>query len=283
MEHTLTNTCCTMGIWNRAVICLILLLTTPAVIRPVITDQTIPDITDQNFINDCVGEHNQGRSNVNPPASNMRYMSWDEGLAVTARAWARNCLFVHNIYLRDSSKVHPVFKSVGENLWAGTWFRVKDAIHAWVNELQHYTYETMSCSKVCGHYTQVVWGNSYKVGCAVQFCPKGIKETTFSHKPGYIFVCNYATAGNYRGQKPYITGSPCSNCSGEKCENKLCRNSTRDALKRYNWTPSWDPALSECGSFCKAVLITRPVSLLIIFISVYCIQHYYPNLFAYTS
>ncbi|KAK3544985.1 hypothetical protein QTP86_031007, partial [Hemibagrus guttatus] len=75
----------------------------------------LPDITDQQFIESCVNEHNHARSNVNPPASNMRYMTWDEGLAVLARKWARGCLFQHN-----PQRKHPVLPSVGENIWAGT-------------------------------------------------------------------------------------------------------------------------------------------------------------------
>ncbi|XP_072530177.1 GLIPR1-like protein 1 [Salminus brasiliensis] len=268
-----------MGTWSRALTWIILLLTTPAL---TINNSPLPDITDQTFISVCVTEHNRHRSAVQPPASNMRYMTWDEGLAVTARAWARNCLFIHNTHLKEKGKAHPVFTSLGENLWAGTKFSLKSAIEGWVNEVKDYQYNTMSCNKVCGHYTQVVWASTYKVGCAVQFCPNGVEQTTFHPTPAVLFVCNYATAGNYKHQKPYSTGQECSECSGEQCENKLCRDAARDAPRRYNWTPDWDPQLSECGTLCKAILITRPVSLLLIFISAYCVQHRYPDLFAYT-
>ncbi|KAI4878075.1 hypothetical protein NFI96_011683, partial [Prochilodus magdalenae] len=193
-QHMLKRHCWTMATWSRAVLCFTLLLATPAVIRSDIKDQALPDITDQKFITDCVGEHNKHRSSVNPPASNMRYMTWDEGLAVTARAWARHCNFEHNYNLGRKGMVHPVFVSAGENLWAGTGaFSVNHAIQSWVNEVNFYNYELMTCSKVCGHYTQVVWGHSYKVGCAVHFCPKGIRETTFFPRAASIFVCNYAT------------------------------------------------------------------------------------------
>uniref|UniRef100_A0A8B9HUM0 GLIPR1 like 1 n=1 Tax=Astyanax mexicanus TaxID=7994 RepID=A0A8B9HUM0_ASTMX len=294
-----------MGAWSRALTCLTLLLATPALTT---------DITDLPFIKTCVTEHNQHRANVQPAASNMRYMTWDEGLAVTARAWARKCLFIHNTHLKEGGRVHPVFSSVGENLWAGTHFSVQGAIKSWADEVKDYSYSTMTCKQVCGHYTQVVWANTYKVGCAVQYCPNGVEQTPFYPRQAFIFVCNYGTAGNVFNQKPYRTGPECRDCTGELCENRLCRNTDRDALRSesifkssikeseilteghtshsmymcvcvcadYNWTPDWDPALSECGSLCKAVLITRPVSLLVIFISVYCIQRRYPDLFAYT-
>jgi len=59
-----------------------------------------------------------------------------------------------------------------------------------------YTYSTNSCAsgKVCGHYTQVVWKNSTKIGCAGVVCSNG---------GGIIYGCNYDPPGNYSGQKPY--------------------------------------------------------------------------------
>jgi len=84
--------------------------------------------------------------------------TWDEGLAVTARAWARFCVFEHNIYLRDEGRMHPTFTSVGENIWAGasyTQFNVTSAIKLWVDEVKDYNYHQKQCTKVCGHYTQV--------------------------------------------------------------------------------------------------------------------------------
>ncbi|MCJ8742888.1 hypothetical protein PDJAM_G00087380 [Pangasius djambal] len=38
------------------------------------TGNPLPDITDPEFISSCVKEHNQARTSVSPPASNMRYM-----------------------------------------------------------------------------------------------------------------------------------------------------------------------------------------------------------------
>ncbi|KAF4079932.1 hypothetical protein AMELA_G00184040 [Ameiurus melas] len=245
------------------------------------TGNPLPDITDQEFIDVCVKEHNQARSNVTPSASYMRYMTWDHDLAVLAKKWAGNCLFEHN-----PVRAHPVLTSVGENIWAGappSSFKTKYAIQRWVNEVKDYDYNNLYCSKVCGHYTQVVWATTYKVGCAVIECPGGVRKTSFSHIPGVIFVCNYATTGNYARQKPYKEGQSCSECGQEKCVNNLCYDSNRDGALRNNWTPDLDPALHVCGVFCKTVLIIRPVSLLLIFGSVYFIQCRCPNIFAYIN
>ncbi|XP_053718233.1 GLIPR1-like protein 1 [Synchiropus splendidus] len=247
---------------------------------------SLPEITDGNFIEECVKEHNRARSAVSPPARDMLYMTWDEGLAITARAWARHCLFEHNIYLEDARRVHPKFSSVGENLWAAfppSQFSVRRAVNnSWVNEKIYYDYDKNNCRKEpCGHYTQVVWASSYKVGCAVQLCRDGVKETSFAHQQGVIFVCNYATAGNFDGEKPYESGEPaCSKCDGT-CVDKLCRSPERDALQRYNWTPDWDPALKSSGTSYVAVLVTRPVALICTFVAAYVVHHFYPNVFCY--
>ncbi|NXN11983.1 GLIP1 protein, partial [Indicator maculatus] len=150
----------------------------------------LPDVGDPKFIEECVQTHNRFRSGVNPPASSMLYMSWDPDLAKTAKAWAKKCLFKHNTYLKLPGQAHPKFTPVGENLWTGSLslFTVQGAITSWYNEVGAYNYATNTCRRVCGHYTQVVWDTSYKVGCAVHFCPSvGYSSITNAAH----FICNY--------------------------------------------------------------------------------------------
>ncbi|XP_021114175.1 glioma pathogenesis-related protein 1 [Heterocephalus glaber] len=154
------------------------------------TANTLPDIENEDFIKDCVRIHNKFRSEVNPTASDMLYMTWDPALAQVAKAWAKNCLFGHNPQLK-SHRLHPNFDSLGENIWTGSLFlfSVSSAISNWYNEIQYYDFNTQKCNNVCGHYTQVVWADSYKVGCAVQFCPRVSGFDTLSN--GAHFICNY--------------------------------------------------------------------------------------------
>ncbi|XP_010137378.1 PREDICTED: glioma pathogenesis-related protein 1-like, partial [Buceros rhinoceros silvestris] len=149
----------------------------------------LPSITDKTFIEDCVRVHNELRAKVQPAASNMRYMTWDAALAKTARAWANKCVFEHNIYLSKKHQSHPKFTSVGENIWAGSHqaFSAAGAIKSWYSEVRFYTFAVQKCTKVCSHYTQVVWDHSYKIGCAVTFCKNvaGIQHAA-------NFICNYS-------------------------------------------------------------------------------------------
>lgn len=89
-------------------------------------------------------------------------------MARTARAWARKCVFEHNVYLRERYQCHPNFTSVGENIWIGSVqaFSVTGAIKAWHDEVAFYVFNVNTCSKICGHYLQVrvIFG---KMSCIV--------------------------------------------------------------------------------------------------------------------
>ncbi|KAB8240369.1 CAP domain-containing protein [Aspergillus flavus] len=133
----------------------------------------------------AVSLHNNHRSSVTPSASNMKPIEWDEGLATAAQQLADSCKFEHN--------------RAGQNLYEGSdpADLVKQAIDAWHNEHKDYNYDSNTCgpNAICGHYTQVVWADSSKVGMAVSSrkCESGM----------YIVVANYDPVGNYAGEKPY--------------------------------------------------------------------------------
>ncbi|KAK1376144.1 pathogenesis-related protein PRB1-3-like [Heracleum sosnowskyi] len=86
----------------------------------------------------------------------------------------------------------------GENLfWGrGSSWKPRDAVRKWIKEHRYYDSNANECKygKVCGHYTQVVWRDSIRLGCAVAICPN---NDTFT-------VCSYDPPGNYLGEKPAI-------------------------------------------------------------------------------
>ncbi|XP_032912738.1 glioma pathogenesis-related protein 1-like [Catharus ustulatus] len=232
----------------------------------------LPDPRDPKFIQDCVQGHNELRAKVDPGASDMLHMSWDPDLAKTAKGWARKCLFKHNIYLKQRGKVHPKFGTAGENIWTGSAsaFTVSGALSAWFNEVKHYDYNTNKCTRVCGHYTQVVWATSYKVGCAVHFCPK---MGYLSIRNAAHFVCNYGPPGNYP-VRPYKTGAACSECGGDQCVNQLCRNAERDKVtENSRWRPEWDR--SACDEFCISVIALRFLFLVLTIVATWLLPKYW--------
>ena len=138
--------------------------------------------------------HNQERQKVGVPD-----LTWDPALAVIAQAWAAKCtdkdaplgLVDHN-----ANRAVGYQGSVGENIFGSTVTpSAQQAVGSWVGEVKSYNYAQNTCSGVCGHYTQVVWKTTQKVGCAVYKCT--------SLKFSGTLVCNYSPAGNVNGQRPY--------------------------------------------------------------------------------
>jgi hypothetical protein len=142
--------------------------------------------------------HNQVRAMVQT-ATPLPPLAWDSALAATAAAWVAMCrdqdapigLIDHN---PNRSVGHPYY--VGENIFgsggAGT---AQQAVNLWAAEKASYDYATNTCSGTCGHYTQIVWRSTVKLGCARGTCP----GLTF----GNSIVCNYGPGGNVGGQRPY--------------------------------------------------------------------------------
>ncbi|KAM9040013.1 glioma pathogenesis-related protein 1-like [Sarcophilus harrisii] len=188
---------------------------------------SLPTIDNEAFIKECVDIHNKFRSQVTPKASNMRRVSWDADLAKVAKEWAQKCKFEHNPDLNIPQKLYPSFSAVGENLWIGSIgaFSENEAIKSWNDEVKNYDFQNKKCTGVCGHYTQVVWADTYKIGCAVQFCPK-IEQSFITN--GAVFVCDYGPAGNYYNMQPYKEGEPCNACKEDTCVDQLCTNPKRD-------------------------------------------------------
>lgn len=117
---------------------------------------------------------------------------------------------------------------------------------------------------------QVVWAQSYKVGCAVHFCPI---VSYFSGTNAAHFVCNYGPAGNYRWH-PYETGAACSKCNGERCTDNLCRNTERDkVISDSRWHPAWDrPA---CNEYCISVVVLRLLLLILTIVATWILPKYW--------
>ncbi|BES97986.1 SCP [Nesidiocoris tenuis] len=138
------------------------------------------------------------------PATNMLEMAWDEELAQQAQNWANRCSFQH-----DSNSARRVSRfSVGQNL-ATTWTwphptaighqpDFDTQIKLWFNEVYQYT---GSFSHSTGHYTQMIWSDTYLIGCGYSYYLQGTRYTK-------LYVCNYGPGGNVRGSKPYRRGSP---------------------------------------------------------------------------
>lgn len=128
---------------------------------------------------------NAARAAVRMPA-----LVWDDKLAYYAQQYANQRRF--DCALRHSNGPY------GENIFwgSGNGWTPSQAVAAWVAEKKWYNYWSNSCSgnQECGHYTQIVWRKTRRIGCA--------RVTCFGGR-GVFMTCNYDPPGNYIGEKPY--------------------------------------------------------------------------------
>ncbi|XP_021939333.1 venom allergen 5-like, partial [Zootermopsis nevadensis] len=174
-----------------------------------------------------------GRAPGQPAASNMLEMVWDEELASAAQRWADKCSLTHD-GARDVSRF-----PVGQNI-AVTWTTRTNAgaspdfprqVMGWFNEVRHYGFNSAGLAKGTGHYSQLVWGDTYLVGCGYSHY--------YDPARGYtkLYVCNYGPGGNVIGAQPYLAGNPSCSTRGvapsrryQGLCGKYCPQMTRKSL-----------------------------------------------------
>jgi hypothetical protein len=146
--------------------------------------------------------HNDVRAGVSA-TDPLPPLEWDGQLAATAAAWVAMCrdtmaplgLIDHN---PDRSLGYGFY--VGENAFGASGTpspgTVQDAMASWAGEGASYDYASNTCSSgTCGHYTQLVWRATLKLGCAIGDCPALMFRATL--------ICNYGPGGNVNNQRPY--------------------------------------------------------------------------------
>ncbi|KAM3910169.1 uncharacterized protein RB166_021254, partial [Leptodactylus fuscus] len=139
---------------------------------------------------------------------------WDQTLEELATSYAAKCIWDHN--------EERGFR--GENLFimSGSSLDVELGMADWHHERDYYNFTTNTCQEgqMCGHYTQMVWAHTQRVGCGEKFCEKleGFEEPNM-----YLLVCNYEPPGNFQGEKPFSPGEPCTSCPpSTTCKDSLC-------------------------------------------------------------
>jgi hypothetical protein len=121
-------------------------------------------------------------------------LAWSSEVAAVAQAYA------DELAANGCSLVHSG-SGYGENLagLGGSPGTAEQVVGLWVGERDCYTYgafmttDECTCGSGCGHYTQVVWAGSRRLGCGFASCGGG----------GGVWVCNYDPPGNVVGQEPY--------------------------------------------------------------------------------
>ncbi|RYR44601.1 hypothetical protein Ahy_A08g040911 [Arachis hypogaea] len=131
--------------------------------------------------------HDAIREHVGSPA-----LKWDPEL----EKHARNFVNAHSV---DCLARKPSISSgIGWNIarnWGNDTFVGGHAVVKWALQHENYDHVTNSCvGGECHAYTQLVWKQSTRLGCA--------RVTCHNHS-GTLVRCNYEPPGNIPGQRPY--------------------------------------------------------------------------------
>ena len=143
-----------------------------------------------DFSTRILAGHNAERAAVSVPP-----LAWSDALAADAGVWAK--------HLADTGRFeHSDFaarKGAGENLWEGTrgGFSFEEMVASWAGEKRDYRHGAFkdgrgSGGQPVGHYTQMIWRETTKVGCALA-SGNGLD----------VLVCRYDPPGNVVGETPY--------------------------------------------------------------------------------
>ena len=172
-----------MQVKFRSTLSLVLLLCSPLLIGGTVQRA--------DFNARLLAAHNAERARIGVPS-----LQWDASLASDARAWADELAATGRFEHSPDEAGKPL---QGENLWAGTprAFSPEAMVGLWTAEKTDYrpgVFPGNSRSgdvEHVGHYTQLIWRDSRRVGCATAV---GSNEE--------FLVCRYSEAGNITGQRP---------------------------------------------------------------------------------
>ncbi|RWS12192.1 hypothetical protein B4U79_14523 [Dinothrombium tinctorium] len=142
------------------------------------------DLTNQTWLQSCLSIHNELRAKHGSPP-----LILDDKITEFARNRAID------MAKKDYANFgHNPKSPFGENLhWGkrktGPAIKCEEPVLLWYREKRNYDWEQrMNHRGTYGHFTQIVWKNTMKLGCA-QVLSKGIKAGTYT-------VCSYEPLGN---------------------------------------------------------------------------------------
>ena len=160
------------------------------------------------------GQYKHAATNTTAKAANIEELLWDEKLAKAAQDYANVCNFYHspmpppedytnyfNHSLHDAY-YSGFFGDYGESLGitgkTGAQITWQEAIDAAVGgwESEHEWTDTINgnCddNKMCGHYQQMVWHNTRRVGCGMAQCASAVGSSVCDGTDDcWLSVCMY--------------------------------------------------------------------------------------------
>jgi pathogenesis-related protein 1 len=152
--------------------------------------QTVRTLTETEK-QEAIEVHNKARADVG-----VGPLAWSDTLAQFASAWGKE-LASQGCKIRHRPRSGEWAQQYGENIFwssAGS-STLAEASRSWYSEIRDFRNVTLEGNNwyKTGHYSQMVWRNTQRVGMAAVTCPNG----------SVIIVANYDPPGNYMGEKAY--------------------------------------------------------------------------------
>lgn len=127
--------------------------------------------------------------NVVRKEHNQTLYTWDKKLARYARRWSMK--------IQNECAMNHSYGPFGENMFWGKYdhWTPTEAVQSWALEYKDYDRDTNTCrpNTMCGHYTQIVWHESLRLGCTRTRCSNG----------SVLLICEYDPPGNYVNESPF--------------------------------------------------------------------------------
>ncbi|KAH6654825.1 CAP domain-containing protein, partial [Truncatella angustata] len=124
----------------------------------------------------------------------LKSLIWDDNLAADAQQWANHLASIDSLMHSTSDQR----ANQGENLAYsfnsdGVLYPLTQGAQGWVAEVSNYNNEIIPQGNFAayGHYTQVMWSSTNKIGMANATAANG----------GVYIVARYSPPGNYLGQR----------------------------------------------------------------------------------
>ncbi len=126
-------------------------------------------------------KHNIYRVNYKVPT-----LKYDEFLTSFSEARA--------FKIAENSKLEHEVSPYGENLFCCSNFEdIVKCVDSWMSEAIVYKETENNWNQGAGHFSQVIWEDSKKIGIGMAIMKNGM----------FVVVCNYDPPGNIIGNRPY--------------------------------------------------------------------------------
>lgn len=189
-------------------------------------------------------------------------LKWDWQLAADAALHAERCVWAH---ASDIGQAPPTLQGENLSLAAGR----AASVDGWLTEERNYACADAQCLRdQCGHWTQVLWHDTQRIGCARKTCADVVDKSgaSIGFRNAELLVCRYSPPGNYVGRQP-CSAEQCAAalpCSAEQCavttgDGSECSDSSAvvlpDTVENRQPTMAIDRTVLQVIAFAVALVV----------------------------